>query len=186
MADKNPFGGGNARSLYVPMSETEQEVLERLVERDDLMVVVHGWGLVHKPLVKFGDLRLSLTLHLEFDRPPPPGQPVHWFDLELKTRAGLRLFGPDRLPTIYNGQPLQVSAGMTLDMVWDIAIQAIPPELVKIIKPHAIGLTSAEGNRKLTGEQDKLFKLVRAGEAKVREDTRANIKKASDLAQGKK
>lgn len=177
MADKNPFGGGNARSLYVPMSETEQEVLERLVETDDLMVVVHGWGIIHKPRVTFGDLRLSLVLHMEFDRPPPPGQPVHWFDLELKTRAGMSLYGPDRLPTIYNGQPLTVAAGMTLDMVWDIAIQSIPPEIVKIIKPHAIGLTSAEGNRKLSGEKAKLFKLVRAGESKVREADAKKVRK---------
>jgi len=186
MADKNPLGGTNPRSLYVPMSDTEQEVLERLVERDDLMVVIHGWGVVHKPRVTFGDLRLSLILHMEFEKPDPPGQPVYWFDLELKTRAGMSLYGPDRLPTIYNGKPLMVAQGLVLDMAWDIAIQAIPPEIVKIIKPHALGLTSAEGNRKLRGEKGRLFRLVREGEAKVRRANRERITEAVELSKGKK
>jgi hypothetical protein len=185
MSDTNPLGGKNPHSLYVPMSDTEQEVLERLVEKDDLMVVVHGWGIVHKLQVTFGDLRLTLVLHLDFDKPEPPGQAVHWFDLELKTRAGMSLYGPDRLPTVCNGKPLVVAAGMVVDMAWDIAIQSIPPEIVKIIKPHAIGLTSAEGNRNLRGKKAKLFEMVREGEAKVREASKEDVAKVEAMATGK-
>jgi hypothetical protein len=167
MGDKNAFGGGNARSLYVPMSETEQEVLERLVAADDLEVVIHDWGIVNQPMVTFGDLRLTLSWRMNFNRPEVP-QPVHYFDLELRTRAGLRLFGPDRLSTEYDGKPIQVAAGMYIDMAWDIAIQKIDPALVKALKPGAIGLTSAEGNRKLDPQKAKLLKMLREGEAAVR------------------
>ena len=163
----NPLGGGNPNSLYVPMSETEQEVLERLTERDDLMVVVHGWGNVHSPKVTFGDLRIAVSFRMEFDRPAVP-MGVPWFDLELRTRSGLRLFGPDRLPTAYNGQPFKACAGVFVDMIWDIAVEKMDPKLVKMIKPQAIGLTTREGNQKFTGEAAKLYKLVRTGEAGIR------------------
>ena len=37
--DKNIFGGGNPNSIYVPMSEVEQEAVSRLVESKDLRIV---------------------------------------------------------------------------------------------------------------------------------------------------
>ena len=181
--DKNPLGGGNPNSLYVPMSDTEQEVLSRLVETDDLMVVVHGWGIVHQPKVTFGDLRLTITFTLDFDRPAPPGIPVFHFDLELKTRAGMSLFGPDRLSTVYDGKPLLVAQGLYLDLAWDIAIQAMDPKVVKILKPHAIGLTTAEGNRNLDTKKNKLLRMVREGESKSRADDRVQIAKKKKKAE---
>lgn len=45
MSDRNALGGKNKNSLYVPMSETEQEFVNRLIESGDLQVKVHGWGL---------------------------------------------------------------------------------------------------------------------------------------------
>lgn len=176
MGERNALGGANPHSLYVPMSETEQEVLERLTEKDDLMVVIHGWGVVHEPKITFGDLRLSIPFRLEFDRPETPME-VPWIDLELKTRAGLSLFGPDRLPTIYNGKPFKVCAGVFVDMIWDIAIEKMDPKIVKMIKPHAIGLTTREGNRNLKGKTAKLYELVRTGEAKVRDGDKKKVAK---------
>lgn len=174
--DRNLLGGANPHSLYVPMSETEQEVLERLTEKDDLMVVVHGWGNVHQPEITFGDLRIAVKFRLDFDRPETPME-VPWFDLELKTRSGMSLFGPDRLPTIYNGKPFKVCAGVFVDMVWDIAVHKMDPKIVKIIKPHAIGLTTRDGNQKFDAKTQKLHRLVRSGEAKVRNSDKVKVAK---------
>lgn len=185
MRDKNAFGGGNPNSLYVPMSETEQEVLDRLVESDDLIVVVHGWGVVYRPGVTFGDLRLTLTFRLDFDKPDPPGVPVYYFDLELKTRSGLSLFGPDRLPTIYDHKPITVAAGMYYDLAWDIAIRQMNPDVVKAIKPGAIGLTTAEGNRDMGPHLRKLYRYLREQEAKVRTLDQQRAAEAHKRSQGK-
>lgn len=185
MRDKNPLGGGNPNSLYVPMSETEQEVIDRLIQSDDLLIEVHGWGTVYQPRVTLGDLRLTCTFRLDFDRPEPPGVSVFWFDLELKTRAGLSLFGPDRLPTVYDNKPIQVAAGMYYDLAWDIAIQKIDPKIVKMLKPAAIGFTSAEGNRNLNPRLKKLYQHVRAGEAKVRQFDQQQAAKAVRRSQAK-
>lgn len=69
MSERNPFGGKNSHSLYVPMSETEQEFVSRLVETGDLIVKVHGWGVVPNPSVTLGDLQVIIPLTLKFDRP---------------------------------------------------------------------------------------------------------------------
>ena len=57
--DQNQFGGGNPNSLYVPMSEDEQEVLQRLVETSDLRVVIDGWGHIDAPAVVASNARAT-------------------------------------------------------------------------------------------------------------------------------
>jgi hypothetical protein len=136
---KNTFGG-RFGSAYTPMSEDEQEVISRLKESADLMVVVKGWREVKQPVVTFGDLRVSISFRLHFDRPEVP-VPLHFLDLELRTGSGMLLF-KERQGTVYNGNPIQVADGVYLDMVWDIAIMSMDPKMVKLIKPGAIGLTS--------------------------------------------
>lgn len=183
MSDKNPFGGGNAQSLYTPMTEDEQEVLERLIEGDDLEVNIVGWGVVTKPQITFGDLRLSIKLPLSFDRPALP-QPNWYFDLELRTRSGLVLYS-ERQATTYGGKPIQIAAGMQFLMVWDIAIQKIDPKIVKAIKPGALGLTTREGNRRLkTGDKELLHNL-RQGEKMARQATIDRLAKAAKKAKVK-
>lgn len=171
-ADRNPFGGGKATSLYTPMSDVEMEVLERLLQAQDFRVVLVGWGTINQPRVVFGDHRMKLSFRCHFNRPPPPGVPVHYFDMELRTGAGLLLF-KQRQKSIYLGRPITIAAGMFLDMEWHIAIQHIDPKVVKAIKPGAVGLTSANfdrdtgdatmfGNRRLhTGLRQKLVQLRR-------------------------
>ena len=89
--------------------------------------------------------------------------PVWFFDLELKTRAGLSLFR-QKLPCDYNGQPLHICSGVVLDMVWDISINAIDPKVIKTLMPNVIGMTTrrmdkdtwdltVEGNMKLSNVQ---------------------------------
>ena len=173
----NAFGGGNNKSLYTPMSEVEQEVVARLIESGSLRVNIVGWGHVSRPRVTFGDLRVSVAFRLEFDRPEVP-MPVTHFDLELRTEDG-RLLYKERQSAEYNGQPLQIAAGVYLDMIWDIAIRHMDPKLVKSIMPKAIGLTSRlidkdtgaatlTGNMALNDETKALLIKLRKGETTVR------------------
>lgn len=177
MGDQNVFGGGNPNSLYVPMSETEQEVVARLIEARDLRVHVVGWGVVHQPRAAAGDARLKLEFRLNFDRPEAP-MPVHHFDLELRTGAGALLFA-DRLKVEYDGKPVQVAAGVFFDLVWDIMIRSIDPKLVKALLPRATGLTSRlldkdtgletlTGNMKLDSDKVRLLRFLRRSEAFTR------------------
>jgi hypothetical protein len=185
--ETNIFGGKNPHGLYVPMSETEQEVLQRLIETKDLMVIIHGWGLLEDPKVAFGDLRVSIPMTITFDKPAAPIS-VWFLDLELKSRSTGMTLVKQRQSTVYDGQPLQVMAGVELDMVWDIAIHHMSPEFVKAIKPGALGLTSRRldretGNPTLTGNMQmddtkkETLQWAEEGAAKLRkEDVHAAVK----------
>lgn len=182
MSGKNIFGGGNPDSLYTPMTETEQEVLDRLVQSEDLEVHVVGWGVVEKPRITFGDLRLSIVFRLEFDA-PEVFVPVHYFDLELRNRAGFVVFS-ERQPTLVGGQPIQIKAGSFIDLAWDIAIQKMNPEFVRMVKPGARGLTTREGNRDLDNTKQAILDAVRQGEARVRRDSLEQAEMATGKADG--
>jgi len=164
---ENIFGGKNAHGLYVPMSEDEQEVLQRLVETQDLKVIIRGWNVtIENPDIQFGDLRVHIPMRMEFTSPSVP-RPCHFLDMELRTGAG-ELLVKERHPTIVNGRPLQVAAGLVMDFVWDIAIQNMDPKFVKCVKPGAKGLTSRridrdtgevtpEGNMRLNSVQKRII-----------------------------
>ena len=106
---------------------------------------------------------------------------VYFFDLELLTGSGLILY-TERQPTLYGGQPIQMQAGTELEMVWDIAIDRIPPSVVKAVKPGSIGLTSrwtdrdtgdfdaTGGNMNLSPEQKTLLEKIKAGEARLKKE----------------
>lgn len=179
MSDHNPFGGKNPRSLYVPMSEVEQEFLDRLIQAQDLQVRVHGWGIVPNPTVRMGDQQVIIPLTLKFDRPEVP-IPVSSFDLELLTGSGVSLFRETQ-SCLYDGHPLYVGTGTRIDMVWHVAIRAMDPKLVKTLMPGVVGLTSRAfdkdtgnltntGNMKLTEDQKKILAVIRQGEANLRAD----------------
>jgi hypothetical protein len=175
--DSNPLGGKNPNSLYVPMSEIEQEFVSRLKEKGDLQVRIHGWGIVPNPPVQIGDLQVVIPLTLRFDRPEVPIQ-VHSFDLELLTGSGVSLFR-EKQSCEYGGQPIMIGQGTEIQMVWHIGIRAMDPRLVKAYLPGAKGLTSRAfdkdtgdltllGNMNLNAEQKRLIKIVRDGEATIR------------------
>ena len=188
----NILGGKNANSLYVPMSEDEQEALTRLIEADDLEVVVVGWGILHKPKVSLGDKRLAIKFTLNFNAPDKPMK-VFFFDLELRTRAGLILYA-ERQPTLYGGEPITVHTGVAMDLIWDIAVDRLPPALVKMIKPGSVGLTSrftdkdtgdfdpTGGNMKLNPQQKAALEAVQKGAAFVRDEDRKKVAKVSKRA----
>jgi hypothetical protein len=187
LTGSNAFGGKNPNSAYVPMSETEQEALSRLVESGMLQVIVHGWGYFDSPKAIFGDGQLMIPLSMTFDRPETP-MAVSYFDLELRTRTGITLFR-EQQSTEYAGQPLMVSAGVGVDMVWHIGIKAMDPALVKSLVPGAKGLTSRlidkdtgnvthTGNMKLTAAQRQLLNQVRTGEAAIQRENRRAVARA--------
>jgi hypothetical protein len=192
MGQENAFGGKNAGSNYVPMSEDEQEVLSRLIEMEDLEVHVINWGILNQPKFTLGDKRLAVKFTLNFNAPALP-MPVHYFDLELRTRSGLVLYS-ERQPTLYGGLPISVQAGTELQMVWDIAIDRIPPSIVKMFKPDAHGLTSRwtdkdtgdinylTGNMNLDAVQRKLLEKLQKGKAVVKKMNAAELAKATKMS----
>ena len=180
-SDQNPFGGKNPLGLYVPMSEDEQEVIARLVDNEDIILIIHGWSTLEKPQIIYGDLRLCVKFHLEFSGAITP---LNFLDLELRTRSsGICLF-KQRLPAMQGGQSIMVGQGVGIDFAWDIAIDHMSPEIVKAIKPGALGLTSRridkttgertpEGNMRLTEAQRNMIQVMENGSAKIKtEDTK--------------
>lgn len=140
MTMSNIFGGKNERAVYIPLSDVELEVIQRLVDTDDLRVICHGWQTFESPKILHGDKNLHIPLKLIFTHPAVP-TPVHYFDLELQTGSGQCLFRK-RMSTEYGGQPLSVMEGLEIEMVWDISIRSLDPNLVRAVKPSAKGLTS--------------------------------------------
>lgn len=177
------FGGGSRVGLYVPLSEDEQEVLERLVQLQDVQLIIHGWGTIDQPVIVVGEHRITVKFRLTFKAPATP-VPVHFFDLELRThQTGITLFRK-RMPCAYNNQPLIVQAGLYLDLAWDIALHSMDPRLVKALKPGAFGLTTRridkdtkertlEGNMALDGDQRKALVMLDQGERMIREQDKA-------------
>lgn len=167
---KNAFGGGNPNGLYVPMSDEEQEVLHRLAASGDFEMVVHGWGVLHQPHIVVGDHRLGITFNLQFSTPKPI--PITYLDLELRTHAGLTLTR-QKMPITYDGKPVMVGNDV-LTFKWDIAIKHMSPELVKMYKPGALGLTSrlqdrdtkdftSFGNMRLDEAKKRMIRQLEAG-----------------------
>jgi hypothetical protein len=178
---------------YTPMSDVEREVVSRLVEAGDLEIHIKGWGMVPNPKVIIGDFRIGMHFRMDFTKPEVP-VPVHYFDMELRTGSGLKLFS-ERQSVLYNNQPIQIANGVFFDMVWEIAITAMDPKIVKMIKPGAKGLTSANfdrdtgelsmfGNRTGLSTADKQqIRKIRLHEEWNRGDTKQQAAKATKAAQ---
>lgn len=172
---RNMFGGKNPHGLYVPMTEDEQEVLERLAG-EGLVLIIHGWARLDKPRFSFGDLRAAIgPFTLDFTYPPAPVT-LHYLDLELQRTNGQTIVR-ERLPV---EPPVQVCAGVSIELQWDIAIDHMDPEFVRSVKPGAIGLTSFRqdkdtgerteiGNMHLDATQRKTLHEIEADAAKIRQ-----------------
>jgi hypothetical protein len=177
--------------MYVPLTDDELEVLERLALAGEFKVVVKDWGHVTgfapgrydprtfqgQPIVAFGDKRISFYFRMNFTAPVVP-QPCWYFDMEVWA-LGVRLFPgrrrderepfPGRLPTETNGHPIQIAAGVFLDLALDVALDRIDPAVVKAVKPKASGLTTRHGNMHLDTHRQRLLAETQAGERMVRE-----------------
>jgi len=189
--DKNPFGGGNPRGLYVPITEDEQETIQRLVESQTLEIIVHPWGIISRPSkVVVGDKRVAINFGLLFTSPAEP-LAIHTLDLELQALGGVTLFRKPYPTLMPDGSPLIIQAGLSIELQWDIAIDHIDSNLVKAVKPGALGLTSRrvdrdtgvrtlEGNMKLKEDRRKLLRLVETGEQKVRNEDAEALARIKD------
>jgi len=172
----NAFGGQNPAGLYVPISEDEQDALHRLVEAQDLKLVIHGFGVIENPKMIVGDLRVRVDFKIVFEGLLVV-QPLWYLDLELQTGAGETLFR-ERQSTVYNDEPIELFEGLELCFRWDIALKHLDPDLVKRLT-GAIGLTSRlqdkdtkdftlEGNMNLDGTQKRLLRELEGGENEMK------------------
>jgi len=175
----NPFGGKNPHGLYVPMSSDEQEVLERLVLSNDIVVHLtsHRCDPMSPTRIQFGDHRICVY----FTVPAGTFQkevPVPFLDLELRTGAGLLLFSKQM-----NVGNVCMPQDIGLDLAWDISIRYMDPDLVRILKPGAFGLTSLRQDRdtkdmtitgnfqRISTTDRKLLDLLEEGERRLRMTT---------------
>jgi hypothetical protein len=183
--DKNLFGGKNPHGLYVPMTETEQEVLCRLAE-EGVVLIIHGWAKLENPPFAFGDLRVAVgPFTLSFNQPAAPTT-LHYLDLELQRANGQRIVR-ERMLLPPN---TQVCNGVVLTLQWDIAIDHMDPDFVRSVKPQALGLTSLrqdkdtkerteQGNMKLNPIQKKVLHTIDEDAAQVRQKDAEDLAKVS-------
>ena len=126
--------------------------------------------------------RVGLVFRLDFTKPAAP-MDVYFFDLELRIRSTRMSLMRQRYPVVQGGSPLQVCAGVFVDLQWDIAIDHMSPALVKAIVPGAIGLTSRRldkdtyertqaGNMSLDEDQQRILSIV---------DTSAEVVRHNDV-----
>jgi hypothetical protein len=146
----------------------------RLIEANELYIEIVDWGIVHQPRFSFGDARLGCYFRMDFHKPEVP-QVNYYFDLVLKTRSGVLLF-KERQPTIVLGKPIQIGAGMYLDLAWDIMIQKIDPNLIKSLRPSVIGLTSRLDNMKLSLKHQNVLDTLRKTEEAAKKIKHQRIK----------
>lgn len=190
MTGRNQFGGKNPLSLYVPMTDVEQEFIDRIRTSGELRVTIHQWGFVDNPELIVGDSQVVIPIDITFVAPPVP-IPVSTFDMEL-TYKGVSLFRETQ-SVEYGGKPLDVGAGTHLQMMWHVSIKAIDPRLIKSFMPGAVGLTSRvldrdtgditlRGNMHLNTENQRILHVLRQGEEAVRRDTAAVARRLAKKA----
>ena len=123
---------------YIPLLEDEQEALQRMIEGEDAYVEIVGWGYHGTPTITAGDKRIQVRFHMEFVKPVGVSIPVKFFTLRLKLRNGHIVF-EDTKTTVFNGLPLFVSAGLQIDMVWDISVDKLSKEFQDTFLPGIKG-----------------------------------------------
>jgi hypothetical protein len=188
----NIFGGKNANGLYVPMSEDEQEILDRLISSDDLKIVIEDWGYVNTfNKILLGDARLGLSFRMSFTKPEIPME-IKSLTLILQTKAGLTLFKKTEPINLGNNQGLFIKSGDYLDFCWDIQIKAIDPKLAKQIKPGLLGLTSRRfdkdtgsitrtGNMKTNNAQKLLLEKLQKSEDFIKQVDKALLMQSNKI-----
>ena len=122
---------------YEPLTDDEQEILQRLKDDNDLYVEIKDWGYHLNPHITVGDKRIQVRFPMHFVKPFFP-QPVWSFTLLLKTRDGRTLY-QSKESTMYDNQPLMVQAGLDVDLAWDIQIGQISAEFQSLIRPGFVG-----------------------------------------------
>jgi len=181
--DENRFGGKNPFGLYVPMTDTEQEILLRLVESQSLRVVIPMLKETVVPTkVGYGDKRVAITFPVAFKG---VAQSIKTLEVELWAQ-GVLLLKKSYLVADEVGNARMVGEGVAWELQWDIAIDHMDPKLVKALKPGAFGLTSKRldkdtgdrtflGNMTLDNSDQKALRFLEKGEEKVRVDSDVEV-----------
>jgi len=180
----NPFGGKNPNGSYVPLSEDELDVIERLAESGEYELRIVGWGHVRgftighypgpqeydgNPIITIGDKRIAFTFRMSLNAPETP-QPNWYFDIEV-VAYGKVLFSR-RMPTEANGKPITVGAGLDLDLKLDLALNSVDRDFLKEVSPSIRGITSRRGNMKLPSHLRRVLHSMHEGEKALRKSRR--------------
>lgn len=129
---------------YTPLSEKEQDVLNRMIEGQEVYVEVEeGGGGYHfgyhpNPEITSGDKRIQVKFPMEFTQPEGITVPVTHLDLKLKTRNHEKIAHTTE-HTYFNGEPLGVTAGLQVDLIWDLMVDEISDEFQGDILPRIKG-----------------------------------------------
>jgi len=189
----NTFGGKGTHGLYVPLSEVEQEVLDRLTKANEFDIYVRNLNIkIEDPKVVFGDLRISFQFWLNFDQDELV--PIYFLDLECATKTGLSIY-KERLSTLQGGQPVMAGKGLSFQFAWDIALHHIDPKFIKLVAPGVRGLTSrridkdtgeatSKGNMKLNKLQEQQLYIVEKGAKSIRDLNKKETEIVTKKAKG--
>ena len=186
----NIFGGGNKNSLYIPISDDEQEVIHRLLAANDLQIEIEGWGIVNSFRARVGDLNVAFEFQITIPMPEEAVE-VFYLDLKLATRSGLLLKAERMAIVQMDGKGILMGGNNTVHLEWAMSLAGIDPTIVKLLKPGAIGLTSRrldkdtgefskKGNMKLTKEQIAAMQLLQSGQDNVNQMVQKELKLAAE------
>ena len=178
--EKNILGGGNPHGLYQPISDLEQETLERLAAE-----LAYSVRVVDPPnffarierISPASDKRIQFDITLSQNPSIPGITHIRQVTLQLWARNRLLFQRPMRLEvtTVKGPQPVMFGsdphAGVIEQTIrWDITIEKMNPDLVKEVCPGAVGLTAPERFLNQTAEQEKARRFVMERAEKVRKD----------------
>jgi hypothetical protein len=125
---------------YTPLPTKEQEVLNKLIDQEnDLYIEVDEWGYHPSPTIIHGDRRIQVKFAFQFTK-PDYWMPVDEFRLKLKSKQDGSTLYTDRLDVNPPGQDsLYIRSGRTIDLAWEILVNAVSDELVRRINPGPQG-----------------------------------------------
>lgn len=184
--EKNKFGG-IATSLYTPMSEDEQEAVNRIIESGEVVLRIKAMGKdqiiqlddIVNPPMRHGDARVQVDIDLLLNY-PVIHVPVYSMELSLLYKD--RTLFKESQSVVYDGQPIMFGRGGQIVMKWDIQVQKISPELVKLVKKGAFGLTTRDGNTYYDEETNRELREIRAREEMMRLDNLKKLEAAKKLS----
>jgi hypothetical protein len=129
--------------------------------------------------MRHGDARVQVKIDLLLSY-PIVHIPVYSMELTLKFKD--RTLFQESQSTVYEGKPIMFGSGGRLGMVWDIQIQKMSPELVKMVKSGAFGLTTRDGNTHYDQETNQELRDIRNREKAMREDNLNKLAAAEKLS----
>lgn len=178
-SDKNKFGGV-AGSLYTPMSECEQEVLDRIIHSGEVRLLLafnckniqYKLDEIERPTIKHGDARVRVDIDAIMTGPMVA---MSAYSLELSLLYKDRTLFKETQSLVYEEGAFMIGKGVHLLMSWDIQIRKMSSELVKEVKTGAVGLTTRDGNTNYDHDTNHELRKLRERESLVRADNQKKL-----------